>query len=91
MFEWLKTASGAYNLTLIVAVVAWLISGAGIFAGFHLNKTRAIEAQHRTAKAESESAAIGEKLTTTTLERSVWKASSKNWPSRASVTARSTP
>jgi len=68
MFEWLKTASGAYNLTLIVAVVAWLISGAGIFAGFHLNKTRAIDAQHRTAKAESESVAISEKLTTTTKE-----------------------
>jgi hypothetical protein len=45
MFEWLKTSTGAYNLRLIVAIIAWLITGAGIFAGFHLNKLRSKEAE----------------------------------------------
>jgi len=52
MLEWLKTPSGAYNLTLIVAVIAWLIAGIGIFAGFHLNKVRTIEAEAKPEYAE---------------------------------------
>ena len=53
MFEWLKTPSGAYNLTLIVAIVAWVITGIGIFAGFHLNKMRTIDAQEKAKRSEA--------------------------------------
>ena len=44
MLEWLKTPSGAYNLTLIIALLGWLLTGVGIVAGFHLNKVRAMRA-----------------------------------------------
>lgn len=44
MLEWLKTPSGAYNLTFIVALFGWLVTGAGIVAGFHLNKVRTMKA-----------------------------------------------
>ena len=68
MLEWLKTPSGAYNLTFIVAIIGWLIAGCGVFAGFHLNKVRAIEAQQKARKAEADRAAIAERLATTTAE-----------------------
>src|SRR5438094_3976394 len=58
MLEWLKTPSGAYNLTFIIAIVGWIVAGFGIFAGFHLNKVRAVQAQPRTLTREQREAFI---------------------------------
>ena len=58
MLEWLKTPSGAYNLTLIIAIIVWLVGGAAIYAGFHLNKVRLIDSQRKTREAEEDKARI---------------------------------
>ena len=52
MLDALKTPSGAYNLTLIISGIIWLLSGIGIFAGFNVNRVKAIEAQQKTQNAE---------------------------------------
>ncbi len=74
MLEWLKTSSGAYNLSLIVAVVAWLVTGIGILTGFHLNKVKTLEAQGKATKAEKERAAVAARLETTAKELTQAKA-----------------
>jgi hypothetical protein len=68
MLEWLKSPSGAYNLTLILTTVAWLLAGVGIFAGFHLNKVRTMDAQAKTAQAEADRQSIAAELATTAVE-----------------------
>jgi hypothetical protein len=62
MLEWLKTPSGAYNLTLIIAIVAWLGAGVAIYAGFHLNKVRTIESQRKARESEEDKARIKAEL-----------------------------
>jgi hypothetical protein len=64
MLEWLKTTSGAYNLTFIVAMISWLVGGVGLVAGFHLNKVKTIEVEAKAKKAESDRAAIALQLET---------------------------
>ncbi|MCB1100370.1 MAG: hypothetical protein KDN22_32690 [Verrucomicrobiae bacterium] len=64
------------------ALIAWLISGVGIFAGFHLNKLRTIEAQRKAAVAESDRAAIATKLAATTAELEQSKAQTAEVASR---------
>lgn len=65
MFEWLKTSGGVYNLTLVIALVAWLISGIGIIGGFHLNKVRGIESERKASEARDERDRVRNELLTT--------------------------
>ena len=62
MLEWLKTPSGAYNLTLIIAIIAWLGAGVAIYAGFHLNKVRTIESQRKARESEEDKIRIKAEL-----------------------------
>jgi hypothetical protein len=62
MLEWLKTSSGAYNLTFIVALTSWLVGGIGLIAGFHLNKIKTVEAELKAKSAESQRAELASKL-----------------------------
>ena len=64
MLEWLKTSSGAYNLQFIIAIIAWLIGGAALIAGFHLNKVKTIEAEAKTKRAEAERTEMAAQLET---------------------------
>ena len=59
MLDWLKTTSGAYNLTFIVAMISWLIGGIGLVAGFHLNKVKTLEAEAKAKAAETDRAIMG--------------------------------
>ena len=68
MLEWLRTPSGAYNLVQIFAIAAWLVSGIGIIAGFHLNKIRELDARAKATQAEIERATIATKLEVSVLE-----------------------
>jgi hypothetical protein len=52
MFEWLKSTSGSYNLTLIISIIAWLIAGIGIIAGFNHYKIKTKDANYRAKEAE---------------------------------------
>ncbi len=62
MLEFLKTPAGAYNLTFILAILGWLVSGVGIFAGFHLTKVRAIESEEKARQAEVQRIETAEEL-----------------------------
>ena len=64
MLDWLKTSSGAYNLTFIVALVGWAIGGIGLIAGFHLNKLKTVEAETKAKTAETDRATIAGELET---------------------------
>jgi hypothetical protein len=64
MLEWLKTSSGAYNFTFIVAMISWLVGGIGLVAGFHLNKVKTVEAEAKARKAETDRTEIAAKLET---------------------------
>ena len=64
MLDWLKTSSGAYNLQFIIAMIGWLIGGAALIAGFHLNKVKTIEAEAKARKAETDRTEIAAKLET---------------------------
>jgi hypothetical protein len=64
MLEWLKTSSGAYNLQFIIAIIGWLIAGAALIAGFHLNKVKTIEAEAKARKAEADRTEMAAKLET---------------------------
>ena len=62
MLEWLKTTSGAYNLQFLIAIIAWVIGGAGLVAGFHLNKVKTIEAEAKAMKAEVDRSQMASQL-----------------------------
>ena len=64
MLDWLKTTSGAYNLTFIVAMISWLIGGIGLVAGFHLNKVKTLEAEAKARAAETDRTEIAGELET---------------------------
>ena len=64
MLEWLKTTSGAYNFTFIIAMISWLIGGIGLVAGFHLNKVKTIETEAKAKAAEADRATIAGQLKT---------------------------
>lgn len=53
MFEWFKTPSGSYNLTLILSIVAWLLAGIGIIAGVNHYKVKSQDATEKANKADS--------------------------------------
>lgn len=63
--EWLKTPSGAYNLTLILAILGWIITGIAIFAGFNHYKVRAAESQKQAEDIELKRKAIQQELSET--------------------------
>lgn len=65
MFEWIRTPSGAYWLTLGLAVVGWLIAGVGIFAGFHYYRIKAADAERQTREAEEARANLAQELSET--------------------------
>lgn len=68
MLEWLKTPAGAYNFTFIVAIIAWIIAGVGVFGSFHLNKVRTIEAQQKAKRAEADRDSMAAQLAFTSAE-----------------------
>lgn len=74
MLEFLKTPAGAYNLTFILAIMGWLLSGVGIFAGFHLTKVRAIDSQEKTKVAIEERNRFQSQLEATSKELEETKA-----------------
>jgi hypothetical protein len=73
MLEFLKTSAGAYNLTFILAILGWLITGVGIFAGFHLTKVRAVESDAKARKAEVQRVETVEELRIAKAEASAAK------------------
>jgi hypothetical protein len=68
MLDALKTPTGAYNLTLIVSGIIWILSGIGIFAGFNMNRVKAIDAQAKTAEAEAATKVANERTEATEAE-----------------------
>ena len=73
MLEFLKTPAGAYNLTFILAIFGWLVSGVGIFAGFHLTKVRGVEAEAKARKTEVQRVETVEELRVAKAEASAAK------------------
>jgi hypothetical protein len=54
MLEFLKTSTGVYNLSFIIALIGWGVTGIGIVVGFHLNKVKSIEAEDKARNSEAQ-------------------------------------
>jgi hypothetical protein len=68
MLEWFKTPSGSYSITLILSIVAWLLAGIGIIAGFNHYKVKTRDATENAAIADSLRVEMEKELNETKLK-----------------------